>query len=107
MQGVHDFPVAHDRRVILHAGYGEFFDGWLSRGIAAAEEAEASVRQPQPARDQVEPQHLEFPALWFFRMLALLLLVAGEGSQQAAARRLFGEHDLPPADVQGELGPFR
>src|ERR1019366_9011270 len=36
-------------------------DRRLPRGSAAAEEAEASVRQPQPAGDQVEPQRLELP----------------------------------------------
>src|ERR1039457_5555590 len=61
MQRVHNLAAAHDHRVILHAGSGKRLDSRLPRGIAAAEEAEASVRQPQPAGDQVEPQRLELP----------------------------------------------
>src|ERR1017187_7796939 len=52
MERVYNFVAAHDHRVVLHARYGEVFEaGW----IAAAEEAEARVGQPQSAGDQVEP----------------------------------------------------
>src|ERR1022692_3849063 len=61
MQRVHNLAAAHDHRVILHAGSGKRLDSRLPRGVAAAEEAEASVRQPQSAGDQVEPQRLELP----------------------------------------------